>query len=146
MIQEICSAISLILGGETKVKLAVDPPPANLQTGELPAVWTFTGPNRESEYSPTLNIVRRTMRVQCAVIPTGQGDPNQREKLVRPVLEAVATKLRQYPSLGVNYIQKATVTGDSGVVVLPEYGRKFIGFEIQLEVMYFVRRSYAENE
>ena len=126
-----------------------DPPPANLNTADLPAVFIWTGTATHNEGSLGENLIESTRRfyLQVAVIPTGQGDPNTREALVRPLIEATLTTLRQHPKLkGMEWVEKLTAGSDSGVILLPEYGGKFIGFEIPLDITYIALRTYASNE
>jgi len=46
----------------------------------------------------------------------------------------------------VNGVQLAKVLGDSGVVILPEFGYAFVGFEIRLQVEYDDLIEFADNE
>jgi hypothetical protein len=147
MIASLTAAIKTIGAAASGIKSGFDPAPNDLNSSSLPALWCFTGPAREdqSQFSDYASVVR-TMRVQVAVLPTAQGTPAEREKKCRPLLDAVTAQLRSYPHLGVDWVQKAQVAGDSGIVILPEYAGKYIGFEIQLEVAYYVKRTYAAGE
>ena len=151
MLSDICAKIALI-GKEISginTNGVFDPPPANLTTADLPAVFVWTGAGSHDENVMGENFVNTTrlFYFQVAVIPLGQGDPNTRETLIRPLLEAALATLRKYPKLkGLEWIERMTVNTDSGVIILPEYGGKFIGFEIQLGVKYIAPRSFAANE
>lgn len=138
----------------SELTLATDPPPANIETAQLPCAWCFTG---EAVYEEALEgessthkmlYVDRTYRVQVAVLPLNQATPETRETRVRPVLIAVRDRLISYsPSLGGTAgVLEARVQGDSGVAVLPEYGGKYLGFEVRIGVRSILAIEYAEGE
>jgi hypothetical protein len=148
-IQLVCAGIQTIGAAVSGITMAFDVPPANLETAELPALFVFTG--RASDDEEILGsdevMETRTYRVQVAVLPTGQGDPNTRERLCRPLIEAVVQAFESHPSLGgVAGVQNAYPSGDSGVAILPEWGGKFIGFEVQLSVTTVRDRVLASGE
>lgn len=148
MISNICAKIALIGAEITGINAngVFDPPPVNLQTADLPAlfVWTGTATHDESVMGEGFVDTTRRFYLQVAVIPIGQGDPNTRESLVRPLLDSALTVFRKYQNLkGLEFVEKVVVGSDSGVIVLPEYGGKFIGFEIPIDVKYFALRTYA---
>lgn len=148
MISTITEAIKTIGEGVTGIVTAFNPPPVNLNTGDLPALYTFTGnASYSDELGPNRVVIRRTYRVQVAIIPTGQGDPNTRELLCQPLLDQVVDQYWQYPRLGrTARIRSARVVSDSGIVLLPEWGGKYIGFEIRLEVTTIEPRTIAKGE
>jgi hypothetical protein len=151
MLTDICAKIALIGAEITGISSTgvFDPPPANLQTADLPAMFTWTSAAQHNESMLGEDFVETTRRfyVQIAVIPMGQGDPNTREKLARPLIEATLTTFRKHPKLkGLDWIEKVVVGSDSGIIILPEYGGKFIGVEIPLDITYIVPRTYAANE
>lgn len=148
MIETVTAAIKTVGEGATGIVTAYNPPPAELPSGDLPALYTFTGNARHSdELGPNRVVVARTYRVQVAVIPTGQGDPNTREMLCQPLLDQVIDQYRKYPRLGrTARIRSARIISDSGIVLLPEWGGKYIGFEIRLEVYTIEPRTYATGE
>lgn len=126
---------------------ALDPAPVSLDSTQLPAQVCFTG-SAESEDAGTGEnwvTVRRTMRVQIAMMPTGQANPEDRELMCRPMIDRVNAEYRRWPQLkGVAYVQEATVISDSGIVILPEWGGKFIGFELRVRVEYLQPKNLAE--
>lgn len=126
-----------------------DPPPANLQSADLPAMFTWTGVANHNVSALGEGFIETTRRfyVQVAVLPIGQGDPNTRETLVRPLIAAALIQFAKYPHFrDVNFVQKCVIVSDSGVIILPEYGGKYIGFEIALDITYFAPRSFAAGE
>jgi hypothetical protein len=150
-ISTLCAKIATIGEGISGINSngVFDPPPANLQTAELPALFTWTGTAAHNESVLGEDFVETTRRffVQVAVIPSGQGDPNTRETLVRPLLEAALAQFRKYPRFNdVDWVEKVNLLSDSGVIILPEYGGKFIGFEIQLDITYIAPRTFAAGE
>jgi hypothetical protein len=156
-IATVCAAIKAILdgqtvtvGSETYTIRAFDPPPAKLDTADLPACYAFTGtasndwPNAMSDdYREA-----RLYRVQCAVLPEGQATPELREARVRPMIVWLRDRLASYPILrtsdaSVLHVERTLVMGDSGIAILPEWDGKFIGFEVRLQVTELVTRTYA---
>lgn len=144
----ICARLETLCGALTGLQV-FDPPLPNLETGHLPALWFFTGQADDDSVAagPKLIVVNRTIRAQLAIIPTGQGNPRERESLCRPWIQTVKTHLAKYPRLNrLDFVRNMVVTGDSGVVLLPEYGGKFIGAEIRLQITYHIQRTIAPGE
>jgi hypothetical protein len=151
IITSICGKLALVGHEITGINSngVYDPPPVNLQTANLPAlfVWTGTATHDEDNLGESLVETTRRFYAQVAVIPTGQGDPNTRETLIRPLIEAALAAYRKHPKLyGLEWVARVKVGSDSGVIILPEYGGKFIGFEISLDVVYITPRTYASSE
>lgn len=142
----VCTGIQTIGTGITGITKAFATPPAGLETAELPALFAFTGGMTPTDEDSSSVTETRTYRVQVAVLPTGQGDPNTREEKCRPLLEAAVGAFREHFGLGgVEGVQHSQVLSDSGVVVLPEWGGKFIGFEIRLAVTTIRDRHFAHG-
>ena len=140
----VCGAIAALLdglavtSGSTAYTLrASDPPPAKVDTAQLPAAWVFTGQSTDDWGAHEIGLVTRQYAVQVALLPVGQSTPEEREKRCRPFIEAVRAQLAAHPSLGgqVPWLERARVTGDSGIILLPEYGGVYIGFEMRLEAL-----------
>jgi hypothetical protein len=133
----------------TGIVSAIDPPPANPDSAKLPFLYVFSGNAQHDEERLGESYVetKRVFRIQVAIVPTGQGDPNTREAKCRPILDAVVQKYQSYATLSsLDFVERIKTLTDSGIVVLAEYGYKFIGFEIQIEVTYFSQRNYAATE
>jgi len=146
MVDKISDALATIGGAVSGIKLSSDPPPANPQSANLPLLYVLSGPAAHDDAEQLVEVTR-TFRVQVAILPTGLGDPNMREKTCRPLLDAVTEKYRSYYNLAsVPFVERIRLVRDSGIVVLPEYGYKYIGFELQIEVTYFATRSFASGE
>lgn len=122
--------------------------PEKLDTGEIPALYSLTSSaTRTNQFGEREEYLTRVYRVQVAVVPTGQATPTEREKLCRDLLEKVRKQFNRFPRLNdCNGVFTAKVIGDSGVVILPEFGMKFVGFEIRLQVTYVDVIDFAENE
>ena len=118
------------------------PPPPQLDTVSLPAVFAFTGSGSYKLDETEIFQVTRIFRVQVACLPTGQGNPKDREEQIPPLIVNVAHALnaKQYTH-HLDFVEEIRVVNDSGLVILPEWGAKFIGFELQVEVKYFERRT-----
>jgi len=129
-----------IASGVSGIRQGFYPPPPTLDTASLPAVFAFTGNNTYDLSEMGVIQMTRIFRVQVACIPTGQGNPRDREEMVPPLISNVASaiNLKQY-SHGLDFVETIRVVTDSGIVILPEWGAKFIGFELQVEVKYFER-------
>jgi hypothetical protein len=148
MIEEVCASITSIGAAVEGITTAIDPPPVNLNSANLPAQVIFTGQaQRDDSAGPNLFVVTRMYRVQVAAIPTGQGNPNARETVVRPLLQAHVAAFETHPTLGkLAGVRSAKVVYDSGVILLMEYGQKYIGYEIGLQVVTVERRTIAKGE
>ena len=149
MIEAIFAKIQEIGATVSGIREAIDPPPANLNSDQLPALYAFTGQAsyNESALGPRMVEVTREIRVQVAVVPTGQGDPNTREKDIRPLIDATVAAFQQHPALKkLVRVRKASVLSDSGIVLLPEWGMKYIGFELRLRVETTEPRTIAQGE
>ncbi|MHB0922632.1 MAG: hypothetical protein ACYC3H_01535 [Bellilinea sp.] len=145
IIDDVCSGINVVGASAPGITRAFNPPPVSIETAHLPALYAFLGSanHNETAYGPNMVLTTRTYRVQVAVIPTGQGNPNTRELQIRPLLQNVIEHYRKYPRLSrTNRVREARVVSDSGIVILPEWGGKFIGFEIRLAVTTLEPRAY----
>jgi hypothetical protein len=155
-IELVAAALVTIVGGmsvnigatEHYTLKGFNPPPPKIDTAELPAVYAVTGSATDDEDSAGDDQVRetRTYAVRVPVMPEGQGTAQEREKRCRPILQAVKAKLRQYPHLGVAGVERARVIGDSGITLLPDWDGAFIGFEVRLQVVELIARTFAANE
>jgi hypothetical protein len=149
ILENICTGIVTVGARATAIKTYSDPPPAKLDSGDLPALCVFTGQASEDEEIEGDHLVERTrmMRVQVPVIATGQANAEEREARCRPLMDAVSAAFRAAPSLGgTAFVQRTRVLGDSGIVILPEWGGKFVGFEVRLQVISLEPRVYAKGE
>lgn len=136
-----------ISANETKRFRAEDPLPPKIETAEMPLVYTLTGPATDSsDAGEEFDRETRTYFVQCAVLKVGQGTPDERETRCRPLLIALKDALKARPHLGVAFVERATVTGDSGIVVLNEYDGGNVGFQISVSVLERTERLYADYE
>ena len=120
---------------------AKDPPPAGWETAELPGLFVLTGGGTDTGQGDDGGeaIETRTYLVQVAVMPLGRGSARERELRIRPLLEAVKQKYREaVRDTSLDDFFKATVTGDSGPVILGEYDGQFVGFEIRVEVQTWI--------
>lgn len=122
--------------------------PEKLDTAEIPAQYTLTGSGNETnQFGESEEFITRIYRVQVAVLPTGQATPTARETLCRELLEKCRKHLKRYPLLNqCERVYRMRVLSDSGVVILPEFGQKYVGFEIRAEVQYADVINFAEQE
>ena len=149
MISTLTAAIKAIGEQVTGIVTAFDPPPAGLNSADLPALFAFTGnaSHGDTQYGANKVLVTRIYRIQVAVIPSALGDPNTRETLCRPLLDATVDTFQMHPTLGkIARVRRSRVVSDSGIVLLPEWGGKYIGFEVRLEVETIEPRTYAKGE
>jgi hypothetical protein len=124
------------------IKTAQFPAPPNLDTASLPGAYILTGSNTYDLDAVEVTNMTRIFRVQVACLPTASGNPYERELIVPPLIEKTATAInaKRY-NHGLAFVETIRVVTDSGIVILPEFGAKFIGFELQVEAKYFERRS-----
>jgi len=127
-----CAAIAVIGATVTGIVQATDPPPEKIDSAEMPALYVFTGPATYDTSTYGFHRETRQYRVRVAVAPEGQATPPVIETRVRTLLPLVNATFIAAPTLNRTVLQ-ATVLGDSGVILLPEYGA--VGFELRLEVL-----------
>lgn len=127
-----CAAIAAIGKAVSGIVSADDPPPEKLDSAEMPALYVFTGPATYDTSTYGFHRETRQYRVRVAVAPEGQATPPVIETRVRTLLPLVSAALIATPTLN-RAAWQATVVGDSGVILLPEYGA--VGFELRLEVL-----------
>ena len=142
------NALKVVAEKVVGLQSVFDPPPPKIDSAQLPALYILTG-GTDSEDITDNNFIAtsRMYRVQVAVMPIGQGNPYSRETIARPLIENVKSVFRKYPSLGgAQGVQSMKVVNDSGIVILPEYGMKFIGFEVTLRIISVIPREYATGE
>lgn len=146
------SGISVVIttpsGDKTvTIKKAEDPPPPRLDSGDLPALWVFSGQSTEQDITEAQIFTTRIFRVQVAVLTLAQGDPWTRERYCRPLMDAMMDLYHRYPKLnGLAGVRSSDAKSNSGIVILPEYGAKFIGFETRLEVVTYEEHGFAPGE
>jgi hypothetical protein len=146
MLDTISDALVTIGATIPGIRLAIDPPPPNPVSANLPLLYVLSGEATHSDGEQFVEVAR-TFRVQVAVMPVALGDPYTREKTCRPLVDLVTEKYRSYFRLAsVNWVQRVRVLRDSGIVVLPEYGYKYIGFEVPVQVTYIAPRTFAPGE
>jgi hypothetical protein len=156
LIGSVTGALKSILAGQTLTignaafRLnPFDPPPPKLDTADLVAAYTFTGSASYDYDSPGRGHVRETRiyRVQFAVLTVAEATPELREVRVRPWLDLARARLSSYPTLNrLRYVERARPLRDTGVVILPEYGGNYLGFELQLSVTMDLPIEYALGE
>jgi hypothetical protein len=129
---EICAAIAAIGKTVSGIVNASDPPPEQLDSASMPALYVFTGGAEYDGDPDGFTPETRQYRVRVAVAPLGQTTPPVIEARVRTLLPLVRAAFIAAPTLNRSVLQ-STPLGDSGVVQLPEYGA--VGFELRLAVL-----------
>jgi len=147
-INDTCEHIVAIVGAVSGIRAGIDPPPAQLDTGKFPACYVLAEQATDTEdLGSDMRLETRAYSVHVAVIPKGQVSIVTAQDQVRALIPPVKTALASYPQLNAApLVQNARVEGDSGVIVLPTYDEKFIGFEVRLSVTEYVKRAYAAYE
>jgi hypothetical protein len=131
------------------ITAAFDPPPAQIDTAELPALYVLAGEasNDWETHGDYEGLESRRFNVHVPIIARGQGNLIVAQERARPLLPQVKELYFARPTLGgLTGIWQSNVIGDTGVVILPTYGEKFIGFEVQLNVSVIIQRAYAAGE
>jgi hypothetical protein len=144
-IASIGNNISVTVNSVTLTTVGIDPPPAQLNTAQLPAVYALTGASAY-EWGSDYGIETREYRLQCAVEAAEQSNRATRETQVRALIVALRDQFAGYPHLGVDGVQMATVISDTGPVDIEDRNGVFVGFEITLEVIERINRTYAIGE
>lgn len=144
-IASIGNGVSVTVSGVTLTTVGIDPPPAQLSTAHLPAVYGLTGA-AVYEWGSDWGIETREYRIQCAVEAAEQANRAIKENQIRALIVAMRNRFAGYPHLGVDGVQTATVTSDTGPIDIEDRAGFFIGFEMTLEVVERIDRTYATGE
>lgn len=149
-ISSITSRISSLSKLVSGVHDSIDPPPPAIVSANLPLSIVFTGESSSddgNEYGDDLTLISRVFLLQIFALSIMSGTPSNRESVVRPIIDAARSLFDGYPTLDdLPFVVRSKVLGDSGPAILPEYGGKFIGTEIRLQVTYLVPRIYLHGE
>jgi hypothetical protein len=136
-ISVVCAGIQAVGEKATGIATSYNLPPDTLETSILPALYPLTGQARHENNSlgDGFTLVVRNYSVQVAVQAIAQGAPSEIEQQCRVLINSVITAFRRRPMLdGSESVLKCVVISDSGPAILTEWGGKYIGFEIRLEV------------
>jgi hypothetical protein len=144
-IASIGNGVSVTVNSTTLTTVGIDPPPAQLSTALLPALYALTGA-ATYEWGSDTGVETREYRLQCAVEAAEQSNRATREAQIRALIVALRDKFAGYSHLGVDGVQTVTVTSDTGPVDIEDRNGVFVGFEITLEVVERIARTYAANE
>ena len=147
-LDEVPKALATIGAATAGIADADDPPPASIDSMQLPFLYVLT---RDGDFNWNLagtymGQETRQYAVQVAVIGTSHGFPKDREELCRPLITKLVRQYMANPHLGVDGVQEVIVRRATGPVILPEYGGKFIGFELTVEVQMTFARDFANGE
>lgn len=149
-IEDVAAALARVGGEVSGITAAVDPPPTALSPARLPLLYVLTGSAEDDagqENSASgLNYEKRTYRVRVAVTGVGQATANVRETRCRPLLGNLKAQYRTQSGLGLKFVQKVAVTGDTGVGILPDYDEQYVGFEVQVTVTMITPYRRARGE
>jgi hypothetical protein len=147
MITDVVAAILNVARGVSLIVTAVDPPPPTILPGMLPCAFVITGKADDTEDNADYTIEIRQYHLRVAILQTGEASPYDRESKCRDILDAVKVAFRSAPGLGgTRWVQRCSVLSDSGIGILPEYEEGFVGFEVILEVLVYVPRTYRSGE
>lgn len=127
--------------------------PQSLADSDLPAFCTFAGPAMITPIAETLVEETRTWLMRLYVKPVLQGIDGEAEKDVEPYLTSVRNVFLSHPLLGkstkdsvLNWVEKATWLGDSGIQVLGFAGQNYLGVEFRLGLTVIVPVAIASFE
>lgn len=138
-------ALALILAEVTGIEATFALPPPSLDTAALPACYILTGGGSDTYETDDFDSEDRIYRIQIAVVPRGQASAEVRETRCRALIHSVKNKLKSYTNLErTPFVRNMRVQGDSGIVVLPEYGAKYVGFEVRVNVTELIHKTYED--
>ena len=144
-IEAVCASLAAIGETVTGIRYAFVKPPKALDTANLPALYPLVGRATDDDASVDYIVETRVYRVQVAILPFGQGTIEQIETLGRRLIPLVKAAFHARRSLeNVPTVQAVRVVGDTGLVNLQSYDGKFIGFEVEVEVMEYDRRNFID--
>ena len=146
--QDVCDKLEVIGATISGVESAYSEPPLNLDTAKLPCFYPLMGAATYEELGGDFCTEERQYRCQVAIAPVAEAKPDLIEKRARVLVPLTRDALLKYAAL--NSLSDAplqvTVSSDTGVRVLPEYGGTYIGFEFSITVQTVFARSYAAGE
>lgn len=156
-IDPICQAIAdiatamapIVIGGVSYSMQGFAIQPPKMDTATVPALYPLTGPATNDWVSggSDSDVETRQFQLHVPVLAKGLGVPGEPEQRCRPIIAAVRDTFASYPSLnGCDGVKQATVMGDSGVILLPDYEGTWMGFITRLQVSLFLRRTFAAGE
>jgi hypothetical protein len=143
------AAIVAVAALSTQVQKAEDPPPPQIASADVPFVYVRAGPARHElvREGEDYRRVEREYYVRCATTAKATGTPSQRETIGRAVLADLIATLVKYPKLNATVgVVRADVERDTGIVELPDFDNKWVGFEIRMRVVEQLARTYAAGE
>ena len=147
-IGEICYRAAQIGGAVSGITSWNDPPLSAYDTAHLPTLYVLLGQAVNGrELGSGLTLETRQLRIQVPVSFVTASTPQQIETESRALIPALKTAFLARPNLGgLDGIQDVMVLGDSGTIILPEYGGQFIGFEIRIQFEYISSFAYVDSE
>jgi hypothetical protein len=131
------NGLSATVGSSSFTVIAQDPPLPTLDSVKLPNGYCLTGDASDEDMGDMGGewLETRSYRVQVATSNFGEDEPNHREQVVRALLPVVKKALKDAArNINVLGVSEARVTGDSGPVIIGEYGGNYVGFQVTLSV------------
>lgn len=125
-------------------KTFIDPPPDMLDGVHLPACYVLTSGANDQTDNDDFYLETRVYRLQCPIVTKGDATARVRESRIRPLIRKIKELFSGYQSLNLPSVRSVRVLGDSGIVMIPEYGAKFVGFEVRIEVTEIVTRKWRD--
>ncbi|HZU86597.1 MAG TPA: hypothetical protein VFF78_03870 [Anaerolineaceae bacterium] len=147
VISAVCSGIQEIGIQVAGINTSYSLPPDTLETSSLPALYPLTGQARHDNdaLGRGMVMVVRNYSVQVALQAIAQGVSTEIEQQCREMINSVCLAFRKHPMLnGTPGVLKSIIISDSGPAILTEWGGKYIGFEIRLEVSTAEPADYEE--
>lgn len=154
-ITTVCASLKTILDaitaatsdGVTLNVNAYDPPPPNLDSVRWPAAYVFVGNADYSyEFGAQEMLETREYEIHVAVAAESTSNLSIREKHIRPLITATRDQLLKYPNLSTAGVYQQVPQGDSGAILLQEYGGLYVGFTLTINVSELISRTYAAGE
>ena len=114
----------------------------------MPLFINFTGPASYDYVTRGASFynVTRDYLARLYVLPVGSGEVYQAEKLVKPLIAQwlLTMGAAARAKLLLDDVQRARLTGDTGVQVLGYFGQEFVGVEFAMSITTLERLTCPE--
>lgn len=154
MISDEKTALAAIEVKITGVKKAFEQGPESLVEADLPLVVNFSASSTEKslDLDAMIGYTERNYLARFYVAPINQGISGELELQVEKLLDEALSIFRKYPhladeggeALAIVGLQRSSLLGDSGVVVLNYAQMQYLGFEVRLVLRSLFRNQIAE--
>lgn len=128
------------------IKTAFAYPPVKLDSAQLPSLYVIPGPAVYRNWTETKIVIQRDYNLRVPVGTVTSSTPEARIREIDPIITDVLVHFSGLSHMGQTDIFEMRVLNDTGIRVLSDYGAKFIGFVITIQIEQMKGLNYASNE